>query len=61
MCFPPFDLDPKSFFKEAFELNTKLGLRELSMGMSNDYQIATKCGSTFLRIGSKILGKRNIN
>ena len=58
MCFPPFDLDPKSFFKEAFELNTKLGLRELSMGMSNDYNEAIKYGSTFVRIGSSIFGER---
>jgi uncharacterized pyridoxal phosphate-containing UPF0001 family protein len=29
--------------------------------MSNDYKIAIKYGSTFLRIGSKILGERNIN
>jgi len=34
-------------------------LCHLSMGMSNDYQTAIKCGSTFLRIGSKILGERN--
>ena len=58
MCFPPFDLDPKSFFKEAFELNKKLGLRELSMGMSNDYNEAIKHGSTFVRIGSSIFGER---
>lgn len=34
-------------------------LKELSMGMSNDYHIAIQCGSTMLRIGSSIFGKRN--
>ncbi len=60
MCFPPFDLDPTKFFKEAFELNNKLGLNELSMGMSNDYLKAIKFGSTFVRIGSAIFGERKI-
>ena len=58
MCFPPFGIDPVKFFKEAFELNKKLGLSELSMGMSNDYFKAIKHGSTFVRIGSAIFGER---
>ncbi|WGS65556.1 YggS family pyridoxal phosphate-dependent enzyme [Marinitoga aeolica] len=36
-------------------------LKELSMGMSNDYHVAIQCGSTMLRIGSSIFGKRNYN
>ncbi len=60
MCFPPFDLDPTKFFKQAFELNNKLGLSELSMGMSNDYFKAIKFGSTFVRIGSAIFGERKV-
>ena len=60
MCFPPFDVDPVNYFKQAFELNNKLGLKELSMGMSNDYIKAIKFGSTFLRIGSAIFGERKI-
>ena len=36
-------------------------LRELSMGMSGDYQIAVDCGSTMVRIGSSIFGARNYN
>ena len=58
MCFPPFDVSPVIYFKKAHELNKKLGLSELSMGMSNDYPEAIKNGSTFLRIGSGIFGKR---
>jgi len=60
MCFPSFDLDPVKFFKQAFELNNKLGLSELSMGMSNDYFKAIKHGSTFVRIGSAIFGERKV-
>ena len=33
--------------------------RELSMGMSEDYQLAVECGSTMVRIGSLIFGKRD--
>ena len=37
----------------------KFKLKELSMGMSNDYLDAAKSKSTFLRIGTKIFGKIN--
>ena len=33
--------------------------KEISMGMSNDYQIATETGSTLVRVGSHIFGERN--
>ena len=39
-------------------LRKKFGLQELSMGMSSDYIEAVEFGSTFVRIGSKIFGKR---
>ncbi len=32
---------------------------EISMGMSDDYQIAVEEGSTLIRVGSKIFGERN--
>jgi PLP dependent protein len=35
------------------QLSTQFGLKELSMGMSDDYEIALKHGATFLRIGRK--------
>lgn len=41
--------------------NEKIEMRELSIGMSNDYQIALECGSTMVRIGSSIFGNRNYN
>ena len=58
MCIPPANKDSKIFFQELSLLNQKLNLKELSMGMSSDYILATECYSTFLRIGSKIFGKR---
>ena len=42
-----------------FKIKEELGLNELSMGMSNDYLEAISSGSSFVRIGSKIFGKRN--
>ena len=37
-----------------------MNLKELSMGMSSDYENALTNGSTFLRIGTLIMGERNI-
>jgi pyridoxal phosphate enzyme (YggS family) len=54
MCIPPKDLDPESFFNKMKSLSTENNLKELSMGMSSDYKLAIKCGSTFVRIGSSI-------
>jgi len=41
------------------DLKQKFNFNELSMGMSSDYLDALQHGSTFLRIGSDIFGKRN--
>ncbi len=54
MCIPPMDQDPKKHFIKLNELNVNNGFKELSMGMSNDYLDAIKCGSTCVRIGSAI-------
>ena len=59
MCIPPINKDPNNLFKKLHDLNKKLNLKELSMGMSADYIEATKNFSTYLRIGSKIFGTRN--
>ena len=58
MCIPPFGEDAEKYFKEMKNLNDEIGLSELSMGMSSDYLSAVKYGSTHLRIGSDIFGKR---
>ena len=59
MCLPPISDNSEKYFMHLNQLRNQTDLRHLSMGMSNDYQTAIKCGSTFLRIGSKILGERN--
>tara|TARA_B100000242_G_scaffold279274_1_gene237642 strand:- start:133 stop:774 length:642 start_codon:yes stop_codon:yes gene_type:complete len=59
MCIPPFDKDSKTFFIKMRELSENLDLKDLSMGMSDDYMEAIKQGSTFIRIGSKIFGARS--
>ena len=59
MCLPPIGENPEKYFLYLDKLRKQSDLCHLSMGMTNDYQIAAKCGSTFLRIGSKIFGKRN--
>ena len=59
MCIPPIDDNSAIYFKKMSDLKQKLNLNELSMGMSSDYLDALQHGSTFLRIGSDIFGKRN--
>ena len=54
MCIPPVSQNPESHFLKLKELNTSNKLNELSMGMSNDFETAIKCGSTFVRVGSSI-------
>ena len=58
MCIPPANISPKIFFSKMSLLKDKMNLKELSMGMSNDYLEATESEATFVRIGSKIFGKR---
>ena len=58
MCLPPFDEDPIPFFKKMQNLSESLKLKEISMGMSNDYMDALKFKATFIRVGSKIFGNR---
>lgn len=59
MIIPPNDSKTKEYFQSISELNSSLGLKELSMGMSSDYEIAINFKATYLRIGSSIFGDRN--
>ena len=59
MCLPPINLDPTESFKKMRQESKSLSLNELSMGMSSDYLTAIKFDASFVRIGSKIFGKRN--
>ena len=60
MCLPPIDPSPQKYFKILKESSVRLNLNELSMGMSSDFEEAILNHSTYLRIGTLILGKRNI-
>jgi len=59
MAIPPNDDKTESYFKSLSELNSSLGLKELSMGMSSDYLKAINYKATYLRIGSSIFGERS--
>ena len=55
MCIPPLNSDVNFYFNKMLETKDKLNNKLLlSMGMSDDYETALKCGSNMIRIGSKI-------
>tara|TARA_B100000787_G_scaffold48133_1_gene34577 strand:- start:580 stop:1245 length:666 start_codon:yes stop_codon:yes gene_type:complete len=58
MCLPPNNDKVSTYFLRMKNLMINSKLKELSMGMSNDYLEALKFNSTYLRIGSKIFGQR---
>ena len=60
MCLPPIGLNTTEYFKILKEKSEMLKLKDLSMGMSSDYEAAVSYGSTFLRLGTVIFGERNI-
>jgi uncharacterized pyridoxal phosphate-containing UPF0001 family protein len=59
MCIPPVNNSPESFFLKLKKLNDDNYLKDLSMGMSDDFEIAAKLGSTYVRVGTAIFGKRS--
>jgi len=59
MCLPPIDNDPGIYFLEMKKITKILNLKDISMGMSEDYLKAIEHSSTYLRIGSKIFGARS--
>ena len=59
MCIPPNDNNSNKYFSEMNEINKELNFKELSMGMSGDYLEAIRYNATFVRVGSKIFGKRD--
>lgn len=69
MCLPPFFDDPEQtrpYFRRLREIRDRLagegsfgrGIGELSMGMSNDLEIAIEEGATVVRVGTDIFGNR---
>ena len=59
MAIPPQDENIEKYFKSLSDLNSSLGLTELSMGMSSDYIQAINYKASYLRIGSAIFGDRS--
>jgi PLP dependent protein len=60
MTMPPFTDDPEEsrpYFRRLGELASEHGLQELSMGTSQDYQVAVEEGATFIRVGSSLFGR----
>jgi len=58
MTMPPFASDPEAsrpYFRRLRALAEEHGLRELSMGTSQDYRVAVEEGATYVRIGSTLL------
>lgn len=58
MCIPPVEENPVPHFAMLARLAEQLGLRQLSMGMSGDYEQAIAQGATMVRVGSAIFGAR---
>jgi pyridoxal phosphate enzyme (YggS family) len=59
MCIPPISGDTNLYFAQLSKLADENNLKELSMGMSNDYVLAIKNGSTFVRVGSGIFSEKS--
>jgi PLP dependent protein len=60
MCIPPLDEDPAIHFAFLARLGQEHGLRQLSMGMSADFETAVAFGATHVRVGSQIFGSRTV-
>ena len=58
MCIPPHDEEPAVHFAFLAKLAQELGLKQLSMGMSADFETAVAFGATHVRVGSQIFGSR---
>ncbi len=71
MTVPPYDEDPeimRPYFAKMRELKNEINdlgldnfaIKDLSMGMSNDYEVALEEGATIIRIGTALFGRRSI-
>jgi len=61
MTVAPFVSDPETVrpvFRELCRLRDALGLPDLSMGMTDDFEVAIEEGATLVRIGRAIFGER---
>jgi len=58
MCIPPIDEEPALHFSLLKSIAKKAGVLNLSMGMSDDFDVAIEIGATHIRLGTLIFGKR---
>jgi uncharacterized pyridoxal phosphate-containing UPF0001 family protein len=58
MCIPPAKTSSENYFSKLKELNELSLLKDLSMGMSSDFEKAIKLGSTYVRVGTAIFGDK---
>ncbi|WFE75589.1 YggS family pyridoxal phosphate-dependent enzyme [Roseinatronobacter sp. S2] len=58
MCIPPVNDDPAPHFDALAQMAARNGLDALSMGMSDDFEVAIAHGATHVRVGSAIFGAR---
>jgi len=58
MCIPPADVEAAPFFALLAELSARHGLPQLSMGMSDDFEMAIMLGATHIRVGTALFGAR---
>jgi PLP dependent protein len=56
MTIPAAGRDPRPAFAALAELADRLGLAEVSMGMSDDFEVAVEEGATIVRVGRAIFG-----
>ena len=58
MTVPPHDGDPRRWFAALRGQAAALELAELSMGMTDDFEVAIEEGATLVRVGRAIFGER---
>lgn len=58
MAIPPHGLDAAPYFALLAKMARELGLTKLSMGMSEDYEVAAMLGASHVRVGSALFGAR---
>jgi PLP dependent protein len=60
MTVPPAQGDPRPWFAALRELGGRLGVPELSMGMTDDFELAIEEGATIVRVGRALFGDRPV-
>jgi hypothetical protein len=60
MTVPPVGSSPRRWFASLADLAARVGLRDLSMGMSDDFEVAVEEGATIVRVGRALFGPRPV-